>query len=226
MKIGVFGTGGVGQTLAGKCSQLGHAVVVGTRDPAATAARKSPDAMGSPPFSSWHEHHPQVQLVTLAEAAAHGEILINATSGLGSLEALATAGADNLAGKILIDVANVLDFSRGMPPTLTVCNHDSLAEQIQRALPQTKVVKTLNTMNARLMVDPGAVGGGAHTVFVSGNDAGAKQTVGELLASFGWKDIVDLGDISSARGAEMILPLWLRVFGALKTPMFNFKVVR
>lgn len=151
---------------------------------------------------------------------------MNATTGTGSLAALASAGEDNLAGKILVDIANPLDFSKGMPPSLTVCNTDSLGEQIQRAFPRTKVVKTLNTMNAYLMVEPRQLAGGAHTVFMSGNDVGAKETVHKLLESFGWQDIVDLGDITTARGTEMMLPIWVRVWGATQNPMFSFKLVR
>jgi len=153
--------------------------------------------------------------------------VINATAGTGSLEALKLAGDGNLKGKIVIDIANPLDFSKGMPPTLSVCNSDSLGEQIQRAFPQVTVVKTLNTMTAALMVDPGQLAGGDHHVFVSGNDTGAKARVTELLKSwFGWRQVIDLGDITTARGTEMILPLWLRLWGALGTPMLNFKIVR
>jgi predicted dinucleotide-binding enzyme len=126
---------------------------------------------------------------------------------------------------LLIDVANPLDFSRGMPPTLSVCNTDSLGEQIQRALPALKVVKALNTTNASVMANPAAVGDGNHTLFVCGNDADAKARVTELVRSFGWRDVVDVGDITAARGTEMLLPLWLRLYGAFKTPLFNFKVV-
>src|SRR5262249_7403772 len=161
-------------------------------------------------------------LGTLAEAAAHGELVVNATNGIGSLEALQAAGEKNLAGKVLIDLANPLDFSKGMPPSLTVCNTDSLGEQIQRAFPAARVVKTLNTMNAALMVTPRKLADGAHTVFVSGNDADAKKLVTELLESIGWQDIVDLGDITTARGAEMMLPIWVRLWGVTKTPMFSF----
>jgi 8-hydroxy-5-deazaflavin:NADPH oxidoreductase len=143
-----------------------------------------------------------------------------------SMDALKAAGEKNLAGKVLVDIANPLDFSRGMPPSLAVCNTDSLGEQIQRAFPQTKVVKTLATMNAYLMVGPAQLAGADHTVFVSGNDPAAKQRVSELLRSFGWKDIVDLGDITTARGTEMMLPIWLRAWGATGTPMFSFKLVR
>ena len=146
--------------------------------------------------------------------------------GTGSLAALHAAGADNLAGKVLIDIANPLDFSRGMPPTLSVCNTDSLAEQIQAAFPAAKVVKSLNTMNYLLMVNPGQLAGGEHTVFVSGDDAAAKAQVSDLLRSFGWRDIIDLGDIRTARGVEMLLPIWLSLFSTLQTPMMNLHVVR
>jgi predicted dinucleotide-binding enzyme len=149
-----------------------------------------------------------------------------ATSGTVSIPALAAAGADNLAGKVVVDISNPLDHSNGFPPTLLVKDTDSLGEQIQAAFPQAKVVKTLNTMTAALMVDPGLLAGGDHSVFVSGNDADAKKTVTELLASFGHTDIIDLGDITTARGSEMVLPLWLRLMGALGNHMFNFKVVR
>jgi 8-hydroxy-5-deazaflavin:NADPH oxidoreductase len=216
--IAVIGTGTVGQTLAAGLAALGHAVVVGTRDPAETLARA--------PFKTWSDTHRQIRIATIAEAAAHGQLLVNATSGGGSVEAFKAARAGDLAGKILIDVANPLDFSRGAPPSLTVCNTDSLAEQLQRAFPDVKVVKTLNTVNAIVMVNPRQLAGGAHTIFVSGNDAGAKQTVTGLLRSLGWEDIVDLGDITTARGPEMFLPLWVRTYAALRTPHFSFKLVR
>jgi hypothetical protein len=224
--IGVLGTGMVGQTIAGRLAELGHRVTIGTREPASTLARSEPDGMGNPPFRVWHEQHATVGLGTLAQAAAHGEFVVNATNGAGSLAALEAAGPENLAGKVLVDIANPLDFSRGMPPALYVCNTDSLGEQIQRAFPDCRVVKTLNTMNCHLMVDPRRLADGDHTVFVSGNDADAKAAVGELLRSFGWRDIVDLGDITTARGTEMILPLWVRAWASLRTPSFSFKLVR
>lgn len=226
MKIGVLGTGPVGQTIAAKLSELGHSVFVGTRDPAATLARTDNDVFGNPPFKVWREKHPGIAFGTFAQAATHGELVVNATQGAASVEVLKAAGEKNLAGKVLVDIANPLDFSKGMPPSLTVCNTDSLGEQIQRAFPQTKVVKTLNTMNAYLMVGPKQLADGDHTVFVSGNDASAKQTVTKLLESFGWRDIFDLGDITTARGTEMILAIWVRVWGATKNPMFSFKLVR
>jgi len=226
MRIAVFGTGMVGQALAARLAQLGHDVMVGTRDVAKTLARKEPDSRGTPGFGAWHAAHPRVQVGTLPQAGAHGEILVNATSGDASLEVLRQAGAERLSGKVLIDVANPLDFSKGMPPSLSVCNTDSLAEQLQRSFPGLLVVKTLNTTNASVMTNPAAVGDGNHTLFVCGNDAGAKAKVTELVRSFGWKDVVDLGDLTGARGAEMLLPIWLRLFRLLETPLFNFKVVR
>ncbi len=226
VRFGILGTGIVGRTIASRLAGLGHELMVGTRNPADTMSRTEPDTYGNPPFSAWQEEHPEVQLGTFGEASAHGEMVLNATAGAVSLEALEQAGEDNLNGKILIDIANPLDFSKGMPPTLLVCNTDSLGEQIQRRFPEAKVVKTLHTMNAYLMVDPAQLAATDHTVFVSGDDAEAKAMVTELLRSFGWTDIIDLGDITTARGSEMLLPIWLRLFGALQKPIFNFKIVR
>ena len=145
-----------------------------------------------------------------------------------SLEALKAAGAENLKGKILIDVSNTLDFSKGMPPTLAIVNDNSIGEEIQKHFPETKVVKSLNTLNSNLMTNPNAVGGGDHDIFMNGNDAEAKQKVKELLKSFGWKEehIIDMGDITTARGTEQLLPIWIRLMGLFKTPMFQFKIVR
>jgi 8-hydroxy-5-deazaflavin:NADPH oxidoreductase len=227
MKIGVLGSGTVGRTLAGKLSSLGHEVAIGTRDVDALMARTEPDYVGNPPFSVWSESNPDIAVETFERAAAHGELLINATSGTGSLEALEQAGAANLKGKVLIDVANPLDFSKGFPPSLSVCNTDSLGEQIQRAFPEAKVVKSLNTMTAAVMVDPGSVAGGDHDVLVSGNDNGAKAQVRELLESFGWNSVLDLGGIETSRGVEMWLPLWLSLMrGPMGGAMFNLKMIK
>jgi hypothetical protein len=164
---------------------------------------------------------------TFADAASFGEIVFNCTHGGASLEALNLAGVNNLKNKILIDIANALDFSKGMPPSLVVCNTDSLGEQIQRAFPDTKVIKTLNTMNCNLMVNPGLVANGDHDIFISGNDVEAKATVTKILRDwFGWKSIVDLGDITNARATEMLLPIWVRLYGKFQSPNFNFKIVR
>ena len=226
MRFAILGTGTVGKTIAARLAGLEHEVMVGTRHPEETASRTGPDPYGNPPFSAWQEEHPEVKLGTFAEAAAHGEMIVNATAGAVSLEALEQAGEDNLSGKVLIDLSNPLEFSKGMPPSLSVVNTDSLGEQIQRRFPEAKVVKTLHTMNAYLMVDPAQLAGADHTVFVSGDDPEAKAAVTDLLRSFGWTDIIDLGDITTARGTEMMLPVWLRLFGSLQKPVFNFKIVR
>lgn len=206
----VLGTGSVGRTLAGRLQELGHDVVVGTRDPAGTAGR-----------GDWPVGLP---LDTFAAAAAAGEVVIHASSGAAAV-AVVEAAAAGLAGKVLVDVANPLDFSDGFPPTLSVKDTDSLAEQLQRALPGTRVVKSLNTLTADLMVHPESLGE-ATTVFVSGDDADAKAVVTDLLAELGHRDVIDLGDLSTARGQEMWLPLWLRVMGALGTAQFNLRIVR
>ena len=226
MKIGILGTGAVGQALAKRLQALGHNVFIGTRNPATTSTRNDLDYLGNPPFKVWHEQHKAIPLGTYAQAAAHGAMVINATSGVGSLDALRAAGEPNLAGKVLVDVSNPLDFSKGMPPSLSVSNTDSLGEQIQRAFPSVKLVKTLNTMTIALMVGPESFKGGDHTCFVAGNDAAAKQTATEMLKSFGWRDIFDLGDVTSCRGSEAYMMFWFRLYSAGQTPMFNVKVIR
>jgi hypothetical protein len=225
MRIAVFGTGVVGKTVAGKLDELGHEVAVGTRDPDATKARTEPGQFGEPSYADFLATHPKVKTETYAVAARDAEIVVNATSGAGAIEALKSAGA--LAGTLIMDISNPLDFSKGFPPRLTVCNDDSLGEQIQRAFPEAKVVKTLNTVNAFLMVAPAQLAGGDHTMFVCGNDGDAKQKVTTLLTEgFGWRDVLDLGDITNARGTEMLLPIWTRIYASTKNPMFGFKVVR
>jgi len=216
MKIGILGTGAVGSTIGSKLVSLGHDVKMGSRQ------------AGNEKALAWVKSAgPRASAGTFAEAAAFGDLLFNCTAGAGSLEALKAAGAEHLRGKLLIDVSNPLDFSQGMPPTLLVSNTDSLGEQIQRAFPEAKVVKTLNTLNCQVMVDPGRVAGGDHDVFVSGNDPQAKGRATEILRGwFGWKRVVDLGDITTARGTESYLPLWVRLWGALKTADFNLKIVR
>lgn len=226
MKIAVLGTGMVGRAIAGRLAELGHEVTIGTRDTATTMARTEPDGMGNPPYPVWARSHPDVRLAAFAEAATDAELLVNATSGTAARDALDAVGAHRLAGPILLDIANPLDFSQGFPPTLWVKDTDSLGEQLQAAYPGLRVVKSLNTLTAELMVRPGQLANGQHTVFVSGNDAEAKRVVTGLLESFGHTDIIDLGDITTARGTEMLLPLWLRLMGALGTGMFNIKLVR
>lgn len=216
MKIGVLGTGVVGRTIGKKLIGLGHEVKLGSRTTSNDQGRSWVDEQGA-----------RASLGTFADSAEFGELLFNCTPGEASLEVLASAGDANLADKVLIDVSNPLDFSRGRPPTLFVGNDDSLAERIQRAHPRLKVVKTLNTVNCEVMVDPGRVAAGDHTMFLCGNDADAKLSVRELLTDgFGWRDVIDLGDISNARATEGLLPIWVRLWGVLKTGDFNLKVVR
>jgi 8-hydroxy-5-deazaflavin:NADPH oxidoreductase len=213
MRAGVLGTGIVGHTIASRLVQLGHEVRMGARS--ATNEKSAKWAK---------QNDARASNGTFADAAGFGEMVFNCTSGSASLQALREAGAEQLDGKVLVDVANPLDFSKGMPAALTVCNTDSLGEQIQRAFPNARVVKTLNTMNCFVMVNPSLVPG-PHDVFMSGNDADAKSRVTDLLRDgFGWQSVIDLGDITTARGTEMLLPVWLRLFGALKTPNFNFHV--
>jgi 8-hydroxy-5-deazaflavin:NADPH oxidoreductase len=226
VKIGVLGTGTVGRVIGARLVALGHEVTIGTRDVDALLASTEVNQITQETFADWRAKNPEVSLGTFAQAAEQGELLVNATNGAASLDALRAAGQQNLDGKVLIDIANPLDPSGGMPPSLLVSNTDSLGEQIQRAFPRARVVKALNTMNAFVMADPSLVTGGDHSVFACGNDAQAKEQVAEILRSFGWRDVIDLGDITSSRGAEMYLPLWLRLWGALQVPMFNIKVVR
>ncbi|WP_411733920.1 NADPH-dependent F420 reductase [Paeniglutamicibacter sp.] len=225
MKTAVLGTGTVGRTIGARMAELGHTVTIGTRNPETTLSRTANDAMGTSPFAAWAAENPGIALAGFAEAAAGAELIVNATNGAASLDVLAQAGAENLDGKVILDLANPLDFSTGMPPTLFVKDTDSLGEQIQRAFPGARVVKSLNTLNAGLMAHPDRLPE-AGTVFVSGNDAAAKETVMGLLMEFGHRDVIDLGDITTARGAEMLLPVWLRLWGALGTSEFNFKIIR
>ena len=214
MRIGVLGTGTVGQTIATKLVELRHDVRMGSRDAANEKAQAWVARAGE-----------RASAGTFADAADFGEVVFNCTAGAASLAALEQAGEDALRGKTLVDVSNPLDFSAGMPPSLTVCNTDSLSEQIQRRFPETHVVKALNTVNARVMVDPSLVPG-EHDVFVCGDDEAAKSEVVALLEGFGWprKRIVNLGGIDAARAVEMYLPLWLRLLGAFGTPQVNIHV--
>ncbi|HEX5808033.1 MAG TPA: NAD(P)-binding domain-containing protein, partial [Anaerolineales bacterium] len=188
MRMGVLGSGMVAQGLSARLAGLGHNVVIGTRDPGK--------------LRGWQSSNQRVLIGSFAETARHGEMVFNATNGAGSLNALMLAGEENLADKILVDVSIPLDFSNGFPPSLSVVGTDSLAEQIQRAFPNTRVVKTLNTVTARVMTHPLELANGDHHIFISSDDLDAKAPVVELLRSFGWINIFDLGDLSTARGTE------------------------
>ena len=216
MKVGVLGTGMVGRAIATKLVAVGHETMMGSRTPDNEAA------------SAWvAETGATASHGTFADAAAFGALIVNCTAGSASIDALALAGAEALTGKVVLDLANPLDHSAGFPPTLFVSNTDSLGERIQRAFPDAKVVKSLNTMNCDVMVAPTLVPGD-HVVFVSGDDAGAKAEVTSLLESFGWPPdrVVDLGGIETARGPEQYLPLWLRLYGGFGTGTFNIAIAR
>ncbi|HJQ05539.1 MAG TPA: NAD(P)-binding domain-containing protein [Nocardioides sp.] len=213
MKYAVLGTGMVGNAISARLAELGHEVTMGTRDPAATQAREGYQSIAG------------VALATFADAAAGAEVVVNATNGDATLTVLEQAGAANLAGKPLVDLSNGLDFSGGFPPLVTAPQDDSIGEQVQRAFPDALVVKTLNTLNADLMVHPETLPEPT-SVFVSGNDAGAKATVTAMLQELGHTDVIDLGDITTARGTEWLMPFWLRLMQALGTPAFNYRIVR
>jgi predicted dinucleotide-binding enzyme len=223
MKVGIIGTGVVAQTLGSKLLELGHDVALGTRDPQKLDEKKT----FAVTLREWLVAvKGRARVFTFRDAAVHGELLINATLGEASVEALQRAEVGAVGSKILIDTANDLDYGKGMPPRSRASQDNCLAEKIQSAFPDLRVVKSLNTIGAPVMVNPRAVGGGDHTVFVSGNDPDAKAQVTELLKSFGWQDVMDLGDISSARGPEMYMAMWIRLWGATRTGLINVRVVR
>ena len=212
MNIGILGSGMVGQALAAKLAEIGQTVMISTRNP-----QKLGDFLAQ---------NPSVQVGTPAETATFGQFIFEALSGATAVEAL-QALAPALAGKTLVDIANPLDFSKGFPPFLSISNTDSLGEQIQQTLPETKVVKAFNTLAAALMVNPHALANGEHTLLVCGNDEAAKAEAMGLFAEwFGWRDMVDLGDISAARGTEAFLLLWVRLYGRFQSPMVQLKLVR
>jgi predicted dinucleotide-binding enzyme len=225
MKITVLGSGMVGQVLASKFVELGHEVWMATRDPEATRARTDPNPMSGISFAAWYAKNPDVSLCSFAEVPEDSDLLINATAGVISLDALEAVGGRKLEGKVLLDLANPLDFSKGMPPTLTVCNTDSLGEQIQRQYPTSKIVKGLNTLNCQVMVAPEMVPG-EHQVFICGDDGEAKEMICGLLNEMGWPDsrILDLGGIASSRGTEMLMPFWMSLMGSLGTAVMNYKI--
>ncbi|QHC23645.1 NADPH-dependent F420 reductase [Streptomyces sp. GS7] len=237
MKIAVLGTGGGARAHIAKLAELGHEVHVGTRDPQATLARTDPDMMGNPPFKQFLADHPGVELHTFGDAAAAADgLVINGIDGHNAVAAL-SAIADRLTGKTLVDYAVPYiydpDIERpwptpwGVNPVLDPCDSDSLGEQIQRALPQTKIVKAFVTQEQATVVDPQAVGGGDHTMFVAGEDTNAKQQVTDLLRAYGWTDVLDLGPLVAARGMEM----YAHMHGAIGIALgfgthFGVKVVR
>jgi predicted dinucleotide-binding enzyme len=226
MKIGILGTGIVGRSHAEKLLRLGHDIMIGTRDVDKTLAQSVTDQMGNETLTNWLKKNPQIKLGTFLEASEFAELIINVLRGEIVLAVFSTLNADKLVDKVIIDIANDLDFSKGMPPVLLTRDGNSLGERLQELLPKSKIVKSLNTVSAQLQVNPRLLADGDHVVFVSGNDDEAKKVVEQILKSYGWKDIIDLGDITTARGAELMMPIWLRLWGVVGTTMFNYKIVK
>lgn len=224
MKIGILGGGGVGQTLGRALIARGHPVTLGVRS--ATAETLAAPRANALPLADW-QRETGGAVADFAAAAAAADVVFNATQGQHSLAALAAAGAASLAGKVLVDVANPLDFSRGMPPFLApaLAGPTSLGEAIQAAFPAARVVKAFNTIAAAVMVNPALIPG-QHDLFLAGNDAAAKETVRGIAAGFGWVSFVDLGDIAGARASEAILPLWVRLWMTGGSPLVNLRVAR
>jgi predicted dinucleotide-binding enzyme len=224
MKIGMIGSGSVGQTLGAGLAALGHEVTIGIRAPSAAEMEKP--RQNAETLAAWAART-GARVAGFAEAAGGADMVFNATRGDASLAALGAAGAANLTGKVLVDVANPLDFSKGMPPFLipALSGPTSLGEEIQKAFPEARVVKAFNTIAAAVMVDPGKIPG-EHDLFLAGNDAGAKDAVAEIARGFGWTRIVDLGDIVGARASEALLPFWVRQWMTGGTPLVNIRVAR
>jgi 8-hydroxy-5-deazaflavin:NADPH oxidoreductase len=224
MKIAMIGGGGVGQTLATGLMAKGHEVVIGIRNP--TADELAKPRQQAVPLSEWIAKTGG-KVTDFATAAKGAEVVFNVTQGQHSLEALRAAGAANLAGKVLVDVANPLDFSKGMPPFLdpALSGSTSLGEEIQAAFPEAMVVKAFNTVSAAVMVDATLIPV-PHDLFLAGNDPAAKAQVGAIARDFGWESVVDLGDIMGARATEGLLPLWIRVWMTGGSPLTNIRLVR
>lgn len=224
MRIAMIGGGGVGQTLATGLMAKGHEVVIGIRNP--TTAELAKARPQGETLEAWVAKTGG-KVTDYASAAKGADVVFNVTPGQHSLEALRAAGAENLAGKVLVDVANPLDFSQGMPPFLdpSLTGATSLGEQIQAAFPQVRVVKAFNTVAAAVMVTPGLIPG-EHDLFLSGNDADAKAIVKGIAQGFGWTRFEDLGDLVGARAQEAVLPVWVRLWQAGGTHLVNLRVVR
>ncbi len=218
MKIGILGTGMVGRAHAERLAGLGHDVRIGTRNVPKTMARKT--------FQAWQKKNSKVALDTFADAARHGQVVVNAIDGQACLAALKAIGPAAFAGKPVIDIANAVEWSDVGAPRMLIPSTDSLAERIQKALPKAKVVKTLNSISFDLQVRPHLLARGEHDVFVSGNDAAAKRTVTRLLKDFGWKRVIDLGALDTARAQEALIQIWIELYEALRTSEFGFKIVK
>lgn len=226
MKISVLGTGAVGQAMSQKLTRLGHQVFMGTRNVSESLSRTETDTWGTPGVGSWIKENSQVELVSFRESVKRGkDLIVFAMNGKAAMECLEGIGEELLGDRIMIDISNPLDFSKGFPPILSICNTESLGEKIQNSFPKLRVVKTLNTVSSAVMVNPDVIQGD-HSLFICGNDEAAKAEVVQLLNSIGWgnRNIIDLGDITSARGTEMMMPLFIRLIGKFQSPLFNINI--
>jgi len=214
MKFGVLGTGDVGQRLASKLAGLGNDIKMGSR------------TADNPKALNWaKENGAKCSAGKFSDAAAFGEIVFLCVKGDAVMDVIQAAGTVNFKGKTVVDVTNPLDFSKGMPPSLFVSNTNSMGEEVQKAIPDARVIKTLNCVSNEIMVNP-ELTGGEPTMFLSGNNLEAKEEIKKVLVQFGWKDLIDLGDITGARCTEMLLPIWLRLWGTLQNGQIGFKIVR
>jgi predicted dinucleotide-binding enzyme len=220
MKIGVLGTGIVGETIATALVGKKHLVRMGSRsmnnEKAEAWVKKANDYASQGDFN---------------DAASFGEIVFLALNGEHALDAINLIDPESVAGKVVVDITNPLDFSRGMPPRIIhgLGGNNSLGEEIQRALPGAYVVKALNTINCNVMVDPRSVNKGEHTLFLCGNNADAKNQLKHFLVdNFNWRadNLLDLGPIESARVTEAYVPLWVSIMQAVGTPLFSIQVVK
>jgi 8-hydroxy-5-deazaflavin:NADPH oxidoreductase len=213
MRVGVLGSGEVGRRLAAGFCSRGHDVIIGSRDPNKSELREWLSGEGA-----------GIGAGTFAQAAERGELLVLAVLGNAADEVIADAGPENFSGKVVIDAMNPLDFSGGFPPKLSITGEDSLGERVQRALTDAKVVKAFNTIGNPYFVDP-KFSEGNPTMLIAGDDEGAKRTVGDVLADFGWPDPIDIGGIEGSRELEAICIAWVKIGGALGSWDHGFKLL-
>lgn len=209
MKIGIFGTGMVGRTLAERLITDGHEVMIGTRNIENTLANTKPDVIGTPPYKEWQEKNEIIKLGTFADAAKFGEVIFISTFGDVTIKAIDLAGKENLADKIIVDTTNPLDLSHGIPPGFSGTVGNSLGQQIQNHLPNSKVVKAFNTLSMHIVVNPKRQDGDP-ILMIAGNDQDAKAKAEEIAKIWGWKDSIDLGDIGEVFYMEAFALLWIR----------------
>jgi 8-hydroxy-5-deazaflavin:NADPH oxidoreductase len=225
MKIGILGTGGVGRILASKLNADGHEVMIGTRNITDTMAKSEPDGMGNPPYKEWQKQNTKVKLATFSEASKFGETIFLATFGDVTKIAIDLAGKENFNGKIVIDTTNPLDFSKGVPPGFTVTLGNSLGEQIQKHIPNAKVVKAFNTIGAHIMVNPKREEG-IPDLLIAGNDDDAKKKFSDLIKGWGWGNVIDLGNISQSYWLEAFAMIWIHYGFKYNSWNHAFKLLR